>query len=124
MSRRRSTRRARYNYGVKSRAASTIRKTGNVKINAKKFIVSFVVLVFSIYFICTVIGQQVTLNRKNVEIKALNEQIEEAGRETERLREELESVNDPEYMERMARERLGLVTPNERVYIDLSSTGD
>ena len=124
MNRRRSTRRSTYGSGVKDRAARTIRKTGNVKINFKRFAISLFVLAFSIYFICTVIGQQVTLNRKNVEIKALNEQIEEAGRETDRLREELESVNDPEYMERMARERLGLITPNERVYIDLSSTGD
>ena len=38
-----------------------------------------------------------------------------------RLKEELESVNDPEYLERMAREKLGLVSPNERVYIDENS---
>ena len=47
--------------------------------------------------------------------------ISDANRETDRLKEELESVNDPEYLERMAREKLGLVSPNERVYIDENS---
>ncbi|MFR1500127.1 MAG: FtsB family cell division protein [Monoglobus pectinilyticus] len=52
----------------------------------------------------------------------MNEQITSANQETERLKEELENVNDPEYLERMAREKLGLVGPNERVYIDANST--
>jgi hypothetical protein len=68
------------------------------------------------------IGQQSTINRKNNEIRNLNEQITSANQETERLKEELENVNDPEYLERMAREKLGLVGPNERVYIDANST--
>lgn len=67
-------------------------------------------------------SQQSTINRKNNEIRNLNEQITSANQETERLKEELENVNDPEYLERMAREKLGLVGPNERVYIDANST--
>ena len=106
--------------GVRDRAVKTIKKTGKVKINLKKFLGSLAVFVFFVYFICAVIGQQSALNRKNDEIAALNESIEAADRETERLNKELEDVNDPEYLERMAREKLGMVTPNERVYIDLS----
>ena len=78
--------------------------------------------VFCVYFVCMMIGQQSTINRKNNEIRNLNEQITSANQETERLKEELENVNDPEYLERMAREKLGLVGPNERVYIDANST--
>ncbi len=83
---------------------------------------SVAVLVFCVYFVCMMIGQQSTINRKNNEIRNLNEQITSANQETERLKEELENVNDPEYLERMAREKLGLVGPNERVYIDANST--
>ena len=107
---------------VRDRAARTIKKTGKVKINFKRLALSLFVMVFCVYFVCTVIGQQTVLSRKNDEIQSINEQIETASRETERLSGELESVNDPEYMERMAREKLGLVAPNERVYIDLSGS--
>ncbi len=107
---------------VRDRAARTIKKTGKVKINFKRLALSLFVLVFCVYFVCTVISQQAVLSRKNDEIQSINEQIETASRETERLNGELESVNDPEYMERMAREKLGLVAPNERVYIDLSGS--
>ena len=108
--------------GVRDRAVRTIKKTGRVKINIKRMAVCAAVFLFIVYFICAVIGQQVRLNRKNDEIAALNENIEAASRETERLNKELENVNDPEYLERMAREKLGMVTPNERVYIDLSGS--
>ena len=105
-----------------SRATKTIKKTKNVKFNIKRLVVSVAVLVFCVYFVCMMIGQQSTINRKNNEIRNLNEQITSANQETERLKEELENVNDPEYLERMAREKLGLVGPNERVYIDANST--
>ena len=107
---------------VRDRAVKTIKKTGRVKINLKRFLGSLAVFAFTVYFICAVIGQQAVLNRKNDEIASLGESIEAANRETERLNKELEDVNDPEYMERMAREKLGMVTPNERVYIDLSGS--
>lgn len=107
---------------VRGRAARTIKKTGKVKINFKRFILSMLVLVFCVYFVGKMISQQVVLNRKNDEIQEITEQINSASRETDRLEEELESVNDPEYLERMAREKLGLVVPNERVYIDANSS--
>ncbi len=106
---------------VRSRAARTIKKTAKVKFNVKRLVLSVLALGFAVYFLCTVVTQQSTLSRKNDEITALNEQIEAADRETDRLQEEYDSVSDPEYLERMAREKLGLVLPNERVYIDLSS---
>ena len=119
-SRTRST--GRRSANVRDRAARTIKKTGKVKINFKRLALSLFVLVFCVYFVCKVISQQTVLSRKNDEIQSINAQIETASRETERLNSELESVNDPEYMERMAREKLGLVAPNERVYIDLSGS--
>ncbi len=106
---------------VRGRAVKTIKKTGKVKINFKRLIVCILAFLFIIYFSCTIISQQRTIRRKNNEIETLSEQISDANRETDRLKEELESVNDPEYLERMAREKLGLVSPNERVYIDENS---
>ncbi len=107
---------------VRDRAARTIKRTGKIKINLKRFILSMLVLVFCVYFAGKMISQQVVLSHKNDEIQEITEQINSASRETDRLEDELESVNDPEYLERMAREKLGLVVPNERVYIDANSS--
>ena len=30
----------------------------------------------------------------------------------------MENLDDPEYLEKVAREKLGLIRPNERVFID------
>lgn len=55
-----------------------------------------------------------TISKKNQEIDALQEKISAASQQTEKLQEELDNLNDPAYLERIAREKLGLVEPNER----------
>ncbi|MBQ2615037.1 MAG: septum formation initiator family protein [Clostridia bacterium] len=92
------------------------------KFNPRKFAVAAVILLFGAYFCYTMIWQQVALNRKSREIDALNAQIEEATRQTEQLEAELENLNDPAYLEKVAREKLGLVRPNERVFVDANKS--
>ena len=70
------------------------------------------------YFLYITVWQQVMISRKNEEIEALSQNIEQATQESERLKEEVENLSDPEYIERIARETLGLVRPNERVFVD------
>ncbi|HIV86354.1 MAG TPA: septum formation initiator family protein [Candidatus Monoglobus merdigallinarum] len=108
--------------GVRNKTVSTIKKTGRVKLNFKRLFVCVGLFAFCIYFLCVMVSQQQVLNRKNKEIAEISEQISIANSETERLRGELESVNDPEYLERMAREKLGLTVPNERVFVDKNSS--
>ena len=88
------------------------------KLNVKKMVMVIAVTGFAIYFVYVLIWQQFTIGKKNSEIDALQTQIETAKQETDKLQSELEKVNDPEYLERMARERLGLVEANERVFVD------
>ncbi|MBO5364889.1 MAG: septum formation initiator family protein, partial [Clostridia bacterium] len=45
-----------------------------------------------------------------------------AEQQTEKLEKELENLNDPEYLEKIAREKLGLVRPNERVFVDANQS--
>ncbi|NLM97500.1 MAG: hypothetical protein GX175_07830 [Halanaerobiaceae bacterium] len=42
--------------------------------------------------------------------------------EKNRLEEELENVNNPEYIEKIAREELGLVKPGELLIIPVEET--
>ena len=96
-------------------------KRGARKVNLKKLLGNICIFVFVVYFIYTIIWQQIDLHNKQGEVEELNEQIAIASQETERLQQELGEVSDPDYLERMAREKLGLVEPNERVFIDANS---
>ncbi|MBQ3573506.1 MAG: septum formation initiator family protein, partial [Clostridia bacterium] len=83
-----------------------------------------VVAVVAVYFIYVLIWQQITISGKNEEIDNLKQQVSSASEESERLKQEVENLNDPEYLERVARERLGLVRPNERVFVDSNKSED
>lgn len=92
------------------------------KPNVKRLATVIVAGVFVIYFICAMISQQITLSEKNSEIKSLEEKVNIANSETEKLRQELANLEDPEYLERIAREKLGLVRPNERIFVDANKS--
>lgn len=93
-------------------------KTKKRKIDKKRLGLVIVVAFFAIYFVYIMIWQQVMISQKNKEIRALEEKINAASQQTEELKKELENIDDPEYLEKIARERLGLVRPNERIFVD------
>lgn len=89
----------------------------NKKIN--NLLKKILVLIFIIYFVYTIIAQQKTLNTYAQEKDKCNEDIEVAQEEQQELQEMKENINSDEYIEQIAREKLGMYYPNERVYIDI-----
>ena len=85
----------------------------------KNFLKKVLVIAFIIYFIYTIISQQRTLNSYAQEKEQYNEQIETAQEEQEELQNMKDNINSNEYIEEIAREKLGMYYPNERVYIDV-----
>ena len=77
------------------------------------------ILIFIIYFIYTLIVQQKTLNSYAREKDKYNDQIEVAEDEQQELENMKDSINSEEYIEQIAREKLDMYYPNERVYIDI-----
>ncbi len=72
-----------------------------------------------ILYICGLfLAQQFNLSRLSAETKDLDSQIAEAQRIHEELSEEKEAADSPEYVERVAREKLGYMKPEEKVFID------
>lgn len=71
-----------------------------------------------IYAIITFISQQKILNTYSEQEKNLETQIAEASEYQDKLNEEKSNVNSPEYIEAIAREKLDMYLPNERVYLD------
>ena len=87
--------------------------------NISGLLKKILVLMFIIYFLYTIIAQQKTLNSYAQEKEKYNDNIETAQEEQNELNEMKENINTDEYIEQIAREKLGMYYPNERVYIDI-----
>ncbi len=77
-------------------------------------IVLIVVCLISVVFI----KQQITINSNNNEIKTINEQIETENEKAKEIKEKEKRYATDEYVEQIAREELGLVKPDEKVFVD------
>ena len=73
-----------------------------------------------IYIIYTFFTQQLTLNAYKAEQERYSEQIAQEKDKKEDLENTKQNINSEEYIEEVAREKLDMYYPNERVYIDIS----
>ena len=84
------------------------------KINLKKIYKHILIIIFITYVAYTFVMQQKTLN-------LYKEEIEIATDEQEKLKETKKNINSDKYIEQIAREKLNMYLPNERVYIDIGN---
>ena len=89
-----------------------------MKINNKKLIKKIIFIVVGIYLCITFINQQKTLNSYKLSQKYYEEEIESKIAYQESLKATKDNINSEEYIEKMAREKLDMYLPNEKVYID------
>lgn len=80
--------------------------------------IHFLLIAIVLYISWTFISQQMRLNELAREEEELKKQYEELYQEEQKLLEEKDMIDDPEYIEKVARERLKMVKPNEIIYID------
>ncbi len=73
-----------------------------------------------VYAAYTLVDQQITLSKNRQVAEEYKAKISEAQTENKRLEDELSKAGTDEYLERVAREKLGLVKANERVFIDIT----
>jgi len=91
------------------------------KLDFKKLYKRLLILIFSVYVIYTLITQQQTLNAYKTEETKYNMEIEKAKDEQNKLIATKNNINSNEYIEQIAREKLDMYLPNERVYIDIGN---
>lgn len=84
----------------------------------KKIIKKILFIILGIYTIITLINQQKLLNTYSQNKQKLVSQIEQAKEEQDELNQTKENADSLEYIEEIAREKLGMYLPNERVYIN------
>ena len=84
----------------------------------KKLILKKVIIAaFIVFFAFSYIRQNLTMSRIQKEIDNKQLQLEEIQQKNDRLREEVEKINSnsSDYLEKLARERLGMIKPGEKV---------
>lgn len=88
-----------------------MKKIFNVKIIAVLCVVAYLVI--------SLISAQFDLMTKRQQLEILEEQQKRIEMETQDIERVLEIEDEAEYVERVAREKLGYANPNETVYKDI-----
>ena len=78
----------------------------------------FVLLILYLSF--NLVSQQQLIEKKNSELAEVEAKIAAEARLSDELREEIDMLASDESLERIAREKLGMVKPGERVFVDLN----
>lgn len=84
----------------------------------RKLYKKLLILLVLIYVIFTLVNQQKVINQYTSNSKELTSKIEEQENYKKELVAEKDNVNSKEYIEQMAREKLDMYYPNEKVYVD------
>lgn len=86
----------------------------------KKYYKIILVVLIAIYAISVFVSQQKMLNTYRADIETYEAKKEAETETKEELLAMKENLNSTEYIEKVAREKLGMYLPNERVYIDIA----
>lgn len=73
------------------------------------------------YFVYICLTQQQTMDAYDKEAEDYQNQIIEAQEKNEKLQHIKSNIDSTEYIENVAREKLDMYLPNERVYIDITN---
>ena len=84
----------------------------------RKLLRNILIIAIAIYVVFVFVNQQETLNEYSKNTEELNQQIAEEKANNEDLNQKKDDVNSLDFIEEMAREKLDMYYPNEKVYID------
>ena len=84
----------------------------------KKILKVIIILIVLSYFIYIIVNQQKTLNSYKSEQSYVSSQIQDQQEYKNELADMEANINSDEYIEQIARDKLDMYLPNERVYVD------
>ena len=95
------------------------RKSENPRCKGK--FLKLAVLCFAVYVAYAMVTQQAQIKDRGEELAAVEEKIAQQEQKNKKAERLLTLGDDEEYIERIAKEKLGYAYPNEHVYIDRSA---
>ena len=93
-----------------------LNKTKDKKRKVTLFHIIFIVI--SLYAIFTFIKQEISIKKLNLEKAQSEEKLKQLNSQKKELEDKVKKTDSVEYIEKIAREELKMVKPNEMIYID------
>lgn len=88
----------------------------------KNVILSVIIALVVVYVVFLMVDMQVSLAAKKEELQLLEQEYEIRRMENKDLKRQIANGVDEEEVERVAREQLEYVAPEEKVFIDISGS--
>ena len=86
----------------------------------KSFILTLGIILLVGYFVITIIGLQLSIKERQDVLEQKNSVYEEQIEQNDRLQAIVDSEDKSDYMEQIAREKLGFIMPGEKVFYDVT----
>lgn len=96
------------------------RKSAKAKTPKFSFFLSLGLVLAAGYFVISLIGAQLQIKDREKKAAEVSVQYEQQLAENERLQSVVDGGDEDGYMERVAREKLGYVMPDEKVYYNIT----
>jgi cell division protein FtsB len=90
--------------------------------NKRQFVKSIVIMAIAVYAIFNLVQTQFLLNDNYTQQKKLSEELAKQQKIAQELNEQQAASNTDEYYEKQAREKLGYVKANEKLFVDANGT--
>ncbi len=90
------------------------------RVQKRSFILTLALVLLVGYFIITIIDLQLEIRERKEVKEQLDTEYEQLLADNERLQAIVDSEDKGDYMEQVAREKLGFVMPNEKVFYDIT----
>lgn len=92
-----------------------------MKLKKAGFTIKIIITVLVVYACISLVTVQSQVEESRKERDALAAQVAEAAQENAELEYEIEHASDPDTIEAIARNKLGLVKPGEKIFYDVGN---
>ncbi len=101
---------------------ATLRAERTRKRRGKSNLLFRLVVVFlAVYLLFMLVQTQMQISQKKAEVESINTEIELMQSQINEINRLVSTETDSEYMERIAREQLGYISGDERVFVDINA---
>lgn len=109
---------------VYNRLISYHYKYGGIRVKKRMNLKNVVIIILVAIFCISYVRQELAMNKIQKDIEAKQTQLNELQDKNKKLQDEVNQSSTDEYIERMARERLGMIKEGEKVITNSDSPQD
>ena len=99
-------------------------KYGGIRVKKRMNLKNMVIIILIAILVISNVRQELTMNKIHKDIEAKQTQLNELQDKNKKLQDEVNQSSTDEYIERMARERLGMIKDGEKVITNSDSPQD